>query len=151
MSIPPNESEVHYLPSRRQLFRLPRRYPLPYGWGMASLCLAFIGLALCIFPVLGVPISSFALFCGLVGFVVSLPRSGVTLRWSLMGLALSGSALAINVAITFAPTGYVPGRNVEPIWQPPEKRPYVSPPSSSAVVPEIGVKASNPAGQAKPD
>ncbi len=143
MSSVPHDSAGHFLPSRRQLFRLPRRYPLPYGWGMAGMCLGFIGLLMSLLPVLGVPISSVAMFCGLMGVVVSLARGGVTLRWSLMGLALSSAALALNVAITFAISGYVQGRNVEPPWQPPEKRPYVPPPAVAAPVPSLPASASN--------
>lgn len=146
MSTTPQEASEYYLPSRQQL-RLPRRFPLPHGWGMAGLCLGFIGLALAPLPVLGVPISSCALGFAIVGFVLAMPGGGVLLRWSFMGMALAGSALAVNVAITFAVSGYVPGRNIEPPWQPPERRPYVSPPSINSPVPTLPPAAQAPANQ----
>lgn len=145
MTMTPEDISGYYLPSRQQL-RLPRRFPLPQGWGMAGLCLGFIGLALAPLPVLGVPISSCALGFGIVGFVLALPGGGVLLRWSFMGMTLAAAALAVNVAITFAVAGYETERAVEPPWLPPEGRPYVSPPSSDQPVPTLpqGGKAKAP-------
>jgi hypothetical protein len=95
---------------------------------MSSLVLATVGLMLALFPVLGVPLSAFALLLGLLGLLVNWHRGGVLLRWTLAGVALSCLALAVNVAITYAPHGYKQQPDVPKEWEPPPQRPYVSPP-----------------------
>src|SRR5438477_10395417 len=77
------------------------------GWGMASLVLGTIGLILFVFPILGVPISAFGLLLGIVGVVYGWFRSGVEVRWSLGGMAVSALALAVNIAILYAPSEYL--------------------------------------------
>src|SRR5262249_5942565 len=101
----------------------------PLALGMTSLTLGTIGLVLCVFPILGLPISMFALLFGLIGLAASLLRQETRLRWSAAGLALSSVALAINLAITFASTGYLPRPDVTPMWQGVPDRPSVSPPA----------------------
>lgn len=114
---------------------LPRLEPygpehLPFGFGMTSLVLGAIALAFNFLPVLGVPLSAFGLFFGLVGVVVvALRQGGARLRWSLMGIGASVLALAVNVAITYSPWGYLPQNwDVPPLWRAPADRPYVPPP-----------------------
>jgi hypothetical protein len=57
-------------------------------------------------------------------------RGGLTFRWALAGIVMSSLALGANFAIYFAPTGYLPPREVPKLWRPPEDRPYVPPPAN---------------------
>jgi phosphate/sulfate permease len=100
------------------------------GLGMASLVLAFIALIVFFMPVLGIPISVIALCFGIIGFGVALFTPTAALRWGLAGIAASCLALAVNVAIAKAPSGYLPERRVPTPWQQPPDRPYVPPPAS---------------------
>ena len=50
-------------------------------------------------------------------------RGWASLRWSIAGIALSGVALAISLAIAQAPVGYLPGRVVPLESQPASERP----------------------------
>jgi hypothetical protein len=101
--------------------------PLPLG--MASLVLGSIGLLFFFLPVLGIPVSAFGLLLGIVGFFVVLFGGEARLRTNLIGIAVSSLALAINLAVGYAPAGYLPGREVPRSWQSPSDRPYVSPPA----------------------
>ena len=91
---------------------LPTADRPPFGLGMSSLVLGTIGLMLFFLPVLGIPISAFGLLFGILGVAASFFTGGVQLRWSLAGLATSAAALAVNIAIAYAPAGYLPGRDV---------------------------------------
>jgi hypothetical protein len=101
--------------------------PLP-ALGMTSLVLGTIALVLAFLPVLGIPISALGLLCGVLGFVAVLLGGGATLRWSLAGVAVCSLALAVNLALAYAPADYLPGRSVPKPWQPVPDRPYVPPP-----------------------
>jgi len=129
MATQANEPAPQYFPMRGALTWLPQRYPLPWAWGMVSLTLGFISLVLAVLPVLGIPISSCALASGVIGLAVAWPRGGVLLRWTLMGVVLSGASLGMNIALWNAVAGYVPDRGVGLPWNPPSGRPYISPPS----------------------
>lgn len=85
--------------------RPPMRTP-PASLGMLSLVLGTIGLLLFFLPILGAPISAFGLLFGLIGLGFAFAPGGVRLRWSLLGCVLSAGALAINVAIAYAPGVY---------------------------------------------
>ena len=108
---------------------LPRTESPLVGCGMASLVLGVIGMMLFFLPILGVPISSFGLFFGLVGMVAALLPTASSLRWSLAGTTVSALALAINIGILYAPAGEQPNRKAPPLWQPVPDRPYVPPPA----------------------
>ncbi len=108
---------------------LPRTHAPPFAWGILSLVLGAIGLLLFLLPILGLPIGACGLLFGLIGTTVAFRSGGVLLRWGLLGVALSATALAVNVAIAYAPGGYLPGRKVPPPWQPIPDRPYVPPPA----------------------
>ena len=107
----------------------PLQSPL-VGLGMTSMVLGAVGMLLVIFPVLGVPISAVGLAFGLVGVAVGIPRGGLVLRWSLGGVMGSALALAVNLAVTYAPSGYLPGQEVPKYWEQPHGRPYVPPPAT---------------------
>jgi hypothetical protein len=102
------------------------------GLGMTSLVLGFIGLLLFFLPVLGIPISVIGLCFGIIGFVVALFAAGPALRWSLGGIGLCGLALSVNLAINFAPPGYLPNPAVPRPWQPVPDRPQVPPPEPAS-------------------
>jgi hypothetical protein len=101
----------------------------PIDLGPLSVVLGSIGLLLFLLPVLGVPISACALLFGVVGSILAFAPGGVRLRWSLLGCAISSLALAINIAIAYAPAGYQPPPGVPPPWQAVPDRPYVPPPA----------------------
>jgi hypothetical protein len=105
------------------------------GLGMLAVVLGTIALILFFMPVLGVPISSLGLLCGLVGFLCALFVPGEGLRWSVAGVAMSSLALLVNVAMTYAPAGYLPTPNPPPPWQPVPDRPYVPPPAGQLRLP----------------
>jgi hypothetical protein len=115
--------------------RLPAPRPLPetenppIALGMLSLVLGTIGLLLFFLPILGLPISAFASFFGLLGVVAALAPGGVRLRWALLGSGVAFVALAVNIAILYAPGGYLPDPVVPRPWQPVPDRPYVPPPA----------------------
>jgi ABC-type Fe3+-siderophore transport system permease subunit len=112
---------------------LPEVHSPPIGLGMTSLVVGTIGLMLFFLPVLGIPISAFGLFFGVLGLLVAFfgtrAGGGARLRWTLAGIAVSCLGLAVNVAIAYAPAGYLPGREVPKSWQSPPDRPFVSPPA----------------------
>lgn len=100
---------------------------LPFG--MTSLVLGTIALILALLPVLGIPISTFGLLCGIIGVAQTWRLGGVRLRWSLAGLALCAVALGLNVALAYAPAGFDwRGRNPPRIWQGPPDTPQVPAP-----------------------
>jgi hypothetical protein len=100
------------------------------GLGMSSLVLGVIALLLFFLPILGIPISLCGLIFGLAGLVGALFVGGASLRWSVGGIFFSGLALAINLAIAYAPAGYLADRPRSEPWQPVPDRPYVPPPAS---------------------
>jgi hypothetical protein len=107
----------------------PDTYSPRLGLGMTSLVLGTVGLLLAFLPVLGVPISAFGLLFGILGLIGAMFFTGATLRWSVAGIFISSLALAVNIAITYAPRGYLPSREVPKSWQPVRDRPWVPPPS----------------------
>ncbi len=104
------------------------RTPLP-ALGMSSLVLGVIALLLAFLPILGVPLSLCGIVLGVIGVFSSLTVPGTYPRWSLAGLATSCLALIVNLAITYAPTGYLPEQSVPRTWQPVPDRPYPPPPA----------------------
>jgi hypothetical protein len=109
---------------------LPRT-PLPLlALGMLSLVLGTIGLLLFFLPILGVPVSAFALLVGVLATIMAPFGIGGRLRWALAGLAMSATALAVNLAIAYAPGGYLPNPHGLPSWQAVPDRPYVPPPAA---------------------
>jgi hypothetical protein len=99
------------------------------GLGMTSLVLGIIGLMLFFMPILGIPISVLGLLFSFVALPAVLVSGGSTLRWSLGGIGVCSLALLANIAILYAPSGYIPSRDQPPYWQQPYDRPYVPPPA----------------------
>ncbi len=109
--------------------RLPETQNPLVGLGMTSLVLGVIGLMMFFMPILGIPLSVLGLFLGLVGLPAVLLGGGASLRWSLGGIGVCALALLANIAILYAPSGYIPSRDNPPLWQKPFDRPYVPPPA----------------------
>ncbi len=99
--------------------------------GMTSLVQAVIALFLGVAPVLGLPISLFALLFGVLGLIAACLRLGPTWRSCLGGVGASLLAVVVNLAVAFAPVGYHPEHGVPPIWQTVPDRPTVPPPAPS--------------------
>jgi hypothetical protein len=102
----------------------------PVGLGLASLVLGAIGLLLFIVPILAIPISGCGMLLGGVGAVGSLAAWRMDLQLSLAGVALCGLALVIDVAVNYAPGGFL-GRPAEAqIVDPAARQRYVPPPAA---------------------
>ena len=82
-------------------------------------------------PVLGIPICLFALLFGLLGLIAALLDLGPSLRITLGGIGAALLALAVNLAVAFAPGGYEPQPTVPAIWNPVPDRPSNPPPAPS--------------------
>jgi hypothetical protein len=114
------------------------------AFGMTSLVLGVIAILLFFLPILGIPISAFGLCFGILGFFAALLARGARLRWSLGGIVISALALGINIAVAYAPEGYLADRNVPKLWQPVPDRPYVPPPAPSRWVGDPGSGPASP-------
>jgi hypothetical protein len=111
------------------MMQLPvARHP-PIEPGLTSLVLGTTALLLAFLPILGLPLSAIGMLIGLVGIAVALTRDLGSLRWSVLGTIVCGTALAINVALVYAPAGYQPRPRVPQAWQSVPDRPWVSPPA----------------------
>jgi hypothetical protein len=110
-----------------------RTPPIPLG--MTSLVLGTIALLLVFLPVLGIPISALGLLFGIAGLIGAWAGSGANPRWSLAGILMCAVALGVNVAVAYAPRGYLPERNVPRPWQPVPDRPYVPLPARPEAFP----------------
>ncbi len=99
------------------------------AFGMTSLVLGHVALIFFFLPILGIPIGVCGVAFGVVGMGLVLCTRGSSLRWSVAGVVVSLLALSVNLAIWYAPEGYLPGRNVPQMWNPAPDRPYVPPPA----------------------
>ncbi len=106
----------------------PQMRSPPLAFGVASFVLAMIGFMLFFLPILGAPISVIGLAAGVAGCLVAGATTRGSLRWSVAGVVLSCLALAINVAIAYAPRGY-PQPPTGPANRSVPDRPYVPPPA----------------------
>jgi hypothetical protein len=96
---------------------------------MTSLVLGTVGVLLSFLPILGLPISAFGVLFGILGLIGVLLGGGAALRWSVAGLILSALALAINVALFYAPSTNLMDREVPKRPQLVSDRPFVPPPA----------------------
>src|SRR5437764_783921 len=111
---------------------VPTTHTPPSAPGMLSQVLGAIGLLLFFLPILGLPISAFGLLSGLLGVGMTFGRGGLPLRWSAIGSMVSALAVAVNLAIAYAPGADQVARNAPAPWQPVPDRPDVSPPARPA-------------------
>jgi hypothetical protein len=96
---------------------------------MTALVLGTVALIFFILPILGLPLSIVGLIIGLIGMVVARWGREVNIRWSAIGVGVCGLALALQIAIAYAPSGYQPPPAVPQSWQSVPDRPWVSPPA----------------------
>ncbi len=101
----------------------------PVGVGLASVILGSVGGLLFFLPVLGIPLGTVGLIFGIVGLMLSLVGGWTSLRWSVVGIVVSGLALGIGIAIALAPAGFMPNPKGPPVWQGVPDGPYVPPPA----------------------
>jgi hypothetical protein len=91
--------------------------------------LGAVGLMLFIMPILAIPISGCGAIVGLCGIAAGVARLRMDFRLSIAGVALCALALAIDLAIQYAPGGYL-GRPDDPQMHVPDSgRRYVPPPA----------------------
>lgn len=111
--------------------------PLPYvespplALGLMALVLGSVGSLLFFLPILGAPLSAVGLVIGLAGFIKGVGRDVEGVRWSLGGIVVCVMGLTINVAVDYAPEGYVESRSVPRLWQTAPDVPYVPPPAAT--------------------
>jgi hypothetical protein len=100
----------------------------PLGLGVASVVLGVISTLLFFLPILATPIAVIGLTLAVIGCVLGMTSSRTSLRWSSVGIVVSGLALAINLAIAYAPSGFeaVP---TAPPNEPVPGVPYAPPPA----------------------
>jgi hypothetical protein len=101
----------------------------PLGMGLTSVVLGVVGVLLFSLPILSIPLGGIGLAFGLCSLVLALLGGWTSLRWSIAGIAVSGLALGIGIAIAQAPLGYLPTRSVPFNTQSVPDRPYVPPPA----------------------
>jgi hypothetical protein len=109
--------------------KCPNIHDPPLGLGLTSVVLGVVGLLLFFLPILSIPLGGVGLVFGVAGLVLALMGGWSSLRWSVAGIALSGLALAVSLAIAQAPAGYLPSRAIPLDTQPVPDRPYVPPPA----------------------
>jgi hypothetical protein len=96
---------------------------------MTALVLGTIGLMLFFLPVLGAPISGLGLLMGLIALALAPFTKTLPVSWTVAGVVASALALGVNVAIYFAPLGYIENRPPPDPWHAPPDRPYIPPPA----------------------
>lgn len=111
--------------------RLTGLHPPLLGLGMASVVLGLIALMLGFLPVLGIPISALGLLFGLIGLVAAFFPNGDILRWSLGGVVVCATALALNIGIAYAPSSEALTPTVPKPWQGVPDRPSNPPQAES--------------------
>jgi hypothetical protein len=103
---------------------------------MASVVIGLVGLLFFFLPILGIPVSVFALGFGVMGMAAAAFVGGPVLRWPLAGLAVAGLALGVNLAVYYAPGGeYIPNYNVPSGKRPVPGLPAPPPPAPAASAP----------------
>jgi len=101
----------------------------PVGMGLASVILGSVGALLFFLPILSIPLGAVGLTFGILGFLMAIAGRWTSLRWSIVGIVVSGLALGIGVAIALAPYGSLQLPAPPPVWHNVPDRPYVPPPA----------------------
>jgi hypothetical protein len=91
--------------------------------------LGAVGILLFFLPVLSIPVGAVGLAIGILGLLLGLLGNRTSLRWSVVGIVVSGLALGLAVLIALAPSGYLPSPKASPGWQGVPDWPYVPPPA----------------------
>jgi hypothetical protein len=113
----------------------------PVGLGLASVALGAIGLMLFVMPILAIPISGSGLLIGLCGVLAAsvggrgdrrrVEGGRVDGRLALAGAAVCSMALGMDLAISYAPSGYLHFPMAPPRSAPADNRPFIPPPAPS--------------------
>ena len=74
----------------------------PVGLGLSSVILGAVGGLLFFLPVLSIPLGVVGLALGAIGFLAAIFCGCTSLRWSVVGIVVSGLALGIAVVIALA-------------------------------------------------
>jgi hypothetical protein len=111
------------------MLRIPALKPYRPAFGMTALVLGHIALMLFFLPVLGIPLSACGLAFGGVGVALALLTGASSLRWGVAGVAASGLALAVNLALARAPESHAPDPRRPRSGQVEPARPYIPPPA----------------------
>jgi hypothetical protein len=100
----------------------------PPGLGVASVVLGVISTLLFFLPILATPIAVIGVILATVGCALGVTSNRTSLRWSAVGLVVSGLALSINLAVASAPSGFE-HTPPSPPTQPVPGVPYAPPPA----------------------
>jgi hypothetical protein len=100
----------------------------PLGLGVASVVLGVISTLLFFLPILATPIGLVGLLLAIIGCALGMTSGRASLRWSSVGLVVSGLALTINLAIAYAPSGFEHTPPAPP-GEPVPGVPYAPPPA----------------------
>jgi len=101
----------------------------PVGIGLSSVILGSVGILLFFLPILGIPLGAVGLAFGVVGLLLALFGRRSDLRWSVVGIVVSGLALGAGIAIAQAPAGLLSNPKARAVWQSVAGQPYVPPPA----------------------
>jgi hypothetical protein len=105
----------------------------PVGTGLTSVLLGSVGVLLFFMPVLGIPLGAVGLAFGILGLLMAVCGGWTSLRWSVVGIVVSGLALGIGIAIALAPAGVLPNPKGPPVRQSMPDQPYVPPPARPGI------------------
>ncbi|MGA2257841.1 MAG: hypothetical protein ABSG53_24525 [Thermoguttaceae bacterium] len=101
----------------------------PVGMGLTSVILGSMAALLFFLPVLGIPLGAMGLVFGIVGLLLALLGGWTSLRWSVVGILVSGLTLGIGIAIALAPAGLLPNPKGPSVRENAPAQPYVPPPA----------------------
>jgi hypothetical protein len=73
--------------------------------GLTAAILGSVEVLLFFLPILGIPLGAVGLAFGIIGFLIGIFGRWTSLRWSDVGIVVSGLALGIGIAIALAPAG----------------------------------------------
>jgi hypothetical protein len=107
-----------------------RRHSLPpLGLGLASVTLGAIALMLFVLPILAVPIGGSGLALGLIGSIVAVAIKSKEALLALAGTAVCLLALAVGIAMAYAPADYLDPHAPLPAAAPIPRHQNVPPPA----------------------
>jgi hypothetical protein len=104
----------------------------PVSFGLSSVVLAAISLAMFFLPVIAIPVAGCAILAALLGLFGALVGWSQSVRLCVAGLLLGGFDLGTITAMNAATDGYFTPRSVFPVLQPTSRRPFVAPPAPPA-------------------
>jgi hypothetical protein len=103
------------------------------GMGLTAVILGAVAAALFFLPVLSIPLAVVGVAFGFVGFLMAGVGRRSSLRWSVVGVLVSGVALAMAVAIARAPQGYLGNPTTPTVGQSGPQQSYVPPPAPPGI------------------